>query len=174
MGVKHWYASTFDCDLFYFCTWTFFRKGCMSTWCASRTYCVVCLFSLHNIQDISPSLIKTMNRYVRLRWFQHCPSRSDPLLPSWLCRLREIFVCKFSVLWCSIWLCQLYKFLLSISNAYGWKMYLRASTDGSLSLSLSLFHTHTNTHTHTCVHTHTHAHTHKWDPLNYFFARDSF
>ena len=120
--------------------------------------CVVCLFSLHSIQDISPSLIKMMNRYVRVRWFQHSPTRSDPLLPSWLCRLREIFVCKFSVLWCSIWLCQLYKFLLSISNAYGWKMYLRASTDGSLSL------------THTC----THSHMHKWDPLNYFFARDSF
>ena len=95
---------------------------------------------------IFPSLIKTMNRYVRVRWFQHSPTRSDPLLPSRLCRVREIFVCKFSVLWCSIWLCQLYKFLLSISNAYGWKMYLRASTDGSLSLYLSLSHTHTHAH----------------------------
>ena len=111
---------------------------------AELIYCVVCLYSLHIIQDISPSLIKTMNRYVRVRWFQHSPTRSDPLLPSWLCRLREIFLCKLSVLWCSIWLCQLYKFLLSISNAYGWKMYLRASANGSLSLYLSLSHTHTS------------------------------
>ena len=119
------------------------RVVCQLNVLAELIYCVVCLFSLHSIQYISPSLIKTMNRYVRLRWFQHSPSRSDPLLPSWLCRLHEIFVCKFSVLWCSIWLCQLYKFLLSISNAYGWKMYLRASTDGSLSLT----HTHTRTRT---------------------------
>ena len=82
-----------------------------------------------------------MNRYVRVHWFQYSPTRTDPLLPSWLCRVCEMFVCMFSVLWCSIWLCQLYKFLLSINNAYGWKMYFRASTDGSLSL-FSLSHTH--------------------------------
>ena len=146
MGVKHWCVSTFDCDLFYFFTWTFLERAvCQLNVLAELIYWVVCLFSLHNIQDISPSFIKTMNHYVRLRWFQHSPSRSDPLLPSWLCRLREIFVCKFRVLWCSIWLCQLYKFLLSISNAYGWKMYLRASTDGSLSLS----HTHKRARTRT-------------------------
>ena len=146
------------------------RAACQLNVLAEHIYCVVCLFSLHNIQDISPSLIKTMNCYVRLCWFQHSPSRGDPLLPSWLCRLCEIFVCKFSVLWCSIWLCQLYKFLLSISNAYGWKMYLQALTDGSLFHSLSLSHTHTHTNTHT----HKHAYTHKWDPLNYFFTRDNF
>ena len=144
MGVKHWCASTLDCDLFYFLPELFLERDVRQlNVLAELIYCVVSMFSLHIIQDISPSLIKTMNHYVRVCWFQHSPTRSDPLLPPWLCRLREIFVCKFSVLWCSIWLCQLYKILLSISNAYGWKMYLRASTDGSLSLS----HTHTRTRT---------------------------
>ena len=41
----------------------------------------VCLFSLHRIQDISMSLIKTMNGDVRVCWFQDSPTRSDPLLP---------------------------------------------------------------------------------------------
>ena len=58
----------------------------------------VCLFSLHNIQDISTSLIKMMNSDVRVCWFQYSPTRSDPLLPPLLCGLREIFVCKLNVL----------------------------------------------------------------------------
>ena len=48
---------------------------------AELIYCVVYLCSLHSIQDISPSLIKMMNCYVRVRWFQYSPTRSDPLLP---------------------------------------------------------------------------------------------
>ena len=42
---------------------------------------VLSVYFLHNIQDISLSLIKMMNRYVRVRWFQHSPTHSDPLLP---------------------------------------------------------------------------------------------
>ena len=115
------------------------RAACQLNVLAELIYCVVCLFSLHNIQDISPSLIKTMNRYVQVRWFQHSPTCSDPLLPPWLCRLRGIFVCKFSVLWCSIWYVNYISFYWASSMHMAERCIYEHRPMG-----LSLSHTHTH------------------------------